>query len=119
VIVVNITTMGGTVVLILPPFARIGRRTSVLLLTTTRTAIIHGWLLWETMAIALTATVALVVVGECALLLSGGVAAAWGLLANIHAELNVQKLGLHCNQAVSLGLHCFLCGCKCGAEVRE
>ncbi len=62
-----------------------------------RTAVIHGWLLWETMAIALTLTIALVVVGEHALLLSRSVAAAWGLLADIHAELDVCKLVLHCN----------------------
>ncbi len=88
VIVVNITTMGVTVVTILPPFVGIGR-TNVLLLTATRTTVVHGWLLWETMVVALTATVALVVVGECVLLLSGGIATAWGLLANIHAELDV------------------------------
>jgi hypothetical protein len=87
--VVNITTMGVTVVPILPLFVGIGRRTNVLLLTTTRTAIIHGWLLWETPIIALISIIALVVVGERVLLLSRGVAAAWGLLANIHAELNV------------------------------
>ena len=88
VIVVNITNMGVTVIPILPPFVGIGR-TNVLLLTTTRTAIIHGWLLWETTVVALTTTIVLVVVGERALVLSGGVAAAWGLLANIHAELDV------------------------------
>ncbi len=66
VIVVNITTVGVTVAPILSPFVGIGRRTNVLLLTTTRTAIIHGWLLWETTAVALTATIALVVVGESA-----------------------------------------------------
>ncbi len=77
VIVVNITTVGVTVVPILPPFVGIGR-TNILLLTTACTAIIYGWLLWETRTIALTATVALVVVGEGALLLSGGIAAAWG-----------------------------------------
>jgi hypothetical protein len=54
-------------------------------------------LLWETTAVALTTTIALVVVDERALLLMGGVAAAWGLLANIHAELDVCKLVLHCN----------------------
>ncbi len=48
-----------------------------------------GKWLWETTVVALTTTVVLVVVGEHALLLSGGIAAAWGLLANIHAELNV------------------------------
>jgi hypothetical protein len=68
VIVVNITTMGVTVVPILPPFAGIGRRTNVLLLTTTCIVVIHGWLLWETMVVALTTTIALVVVGERALL---------------------------------------------------
>ncbi len=83
--------MGVTVV-----FVGIGRM-NVLLLTTTRTAVVHGWLLWETMAIGLTTTVALVVIGECDLLLSGGITAAWGLLANIHAELGVCKLVLHCN----------------------
>jgi hypothetical protein len=119
VIVLNTATMGGTLVPILPPFVRIERRTNVLLLTTTRTAVIHGWLLWETTAVALTATIALVVVGEHALLLSRGVAAAWGLLANIHAELDVQKLGLHCDQAVGLVHHCFLRGCKRGAKVHE
>ncbi len=88
VIVVNITTIGVTVVPILPPFVGIGR-TNTLLLTITRTAVSHVWLLWETMVVALTATIALVLGGECALLLSGGVAAAWGLLVNIHAELDV------------------------------
>ncbi len=72
----------------LSPFVGIGR-TNVLQLTTTCTAVIHGWLLWETMVVALTTTIALVVVGERALVLSGGVATAWGLLANIHAELDV------------------------------
>jgi hypothetical protein len=86
--------MGGTVVPILPPFVRIGRRTNVLLLTTIRTAVIHGWLLWETTAVALTATIALVMNGERALLLSGGIAATWGLLANIHAELDVRGSAL-------------------------
>jgi hypothetical protein len=81
--------MGVTVVLILSTFVGIGRRTNVLLLTSTRTAVMHAWLLWETTVVALTATIALVVVGEHALLLSGGIAAAWGLLANIHAELDV------------------------------
>ncbi len=80
--------MGVKVVPILLPFVGIGR-TNVLLLTTTHTAVIHVWLLRETMVVALTASIALVVVGECALLLSRGVAAAWGLLANIHAELDV------------------------------
>jgi hypothetical protein len=88
VIVVNITTKGVTVVPILSPFVGIGR-TNLLLLTTTRTAVVHGWLLWETTVLALTATFVLVVVGECALLLSGGMAAAWELLANIHAEFDV------------------------------
>jgi hypothetical protein len=97
VIVVNITTIGVTVVPILPPLVGIGRRMNVLLLTTTHTTVIHGWLLWETIVIALTAAAALVVVGERALLLSGNVAAAWGLLANIHAELDVCKLVLHCD----------------------
>ncbi len=60
--------MGVTVVLFLLTFVRIGR-TNVLLLATIRTTVIHGRLLWETTAVALTATVALVVVGECALLL--------------------------------------------------
>ncbi len=69
------------------------------------------------MAVALTATIVPVVVGECALLLSGGIATAWGLLANIHAELDVCKLGLHCNQAVGLVLHCFLHGCGRSAKV--
>jgi hypothetical protein len=88
VIVINTTTVGVTVVPILPPLVEIGRM-NVLLLTTTRTAVIHGWLLWETTAVALTATIALVVVGGYALFLSRGVAAAWGLLANIHVELDV------------------------------
>ncbi len=83
VIVVNITTMGVTVVPILQMFVGSGR-TDCLMLTTTRTTKTHGWLLWlwETMAIALTTTIVFVVIGECALLLSGGVAAAWGLLAS-------------------------------------
>jgi hypothetical protein len=112
VIVVNITTMGGTVVPILPPFVGIGR-TNVLLLITARTTVIHGWLLLKTTGIALTATVVIVVVDKHALLLSGGIATTWGLLANICVELDVQKLSLHCNQAVGLVLHCFLRGCEC------
>ncbi len=96
VTVVNITTVGVTVVPILPTFVGIGR-TNVLLLTTARTAVIHGWLLWETTVVALTVTIALVVAGEHALLLSGGIAVAWGLLVDIHAELDVCKLVLHCN----------------------
>jgi hypothetical protein len=66
VIVVNITTMVVTVVPIPPPFVGIGK-TNVLLLTTTRTSVIHGWLLWESMVVALTTTIALVVAGELAL----------------------------------------------------
>jgi hypothetical protein len=112
VIVGNSTTMGGTVVLILLLFVRIGRRTNVVLLSTTCTAVIHGWLLWETTAIALTTTIAPVVVGERTLLLSRGIVTACGLLANIHAEMDVCELGLHCNQAVGLILYCFLRGCK-------
>ncbi len=91
VIVVHITAVGVTVVPILPTFVGIGR-TDVLLLTTTHSAVIHGWLSWETTAVALTATVALAVVGERALLLSGGIAAAQGLLAEGRAELDVCKL---------------------------
>jgi hypothetical protein len=94
VIVVNITTVGVTVVPILPTFVGSGR-TNNLLLTATHTTVIHGWLLWETMAFALTATIVLVVVGEHVLLLSGGIAAAWGLLVNSPAELDVRKLVLH------------------------
>jgi hypothetical protein len=71
----------------------------------------HGRLLWDTTATVLTATIAFVVVVERVLLLSKNVDAAWGLLANGHAELlNVCKLGLHCNQAVGLVLHSFLHG---------
>jgi hypothetical protein len=88
VIGVNITIVGMTVVPIIPLFVGIGR-TNVLLLTTTCTAVIHGWLSWETTAIALTATIALVVVGEHALLLSGDIATARWLMANIHVELDV------------------------------
>jgi hypothetical protein len=96
VIVVNITTVGVTVIPILPMFVGSGR-TNDLLLTAARTVVIHGWLLWETTAIALPTTIACVVVGEHALLLSRGVATAWGLLANSHAELAVCKLVLHCD----------------------
>ncbi len=93
-IAVNITTVGVTVVPILPPFIGIGR-TNVLLLTTTHTTVIHGWWLWEPTAVALTTTVALVVVDERMFLLSGGIGAAWGLLANICEEWDVQKLVLY------------------------
>jgi hypothetical protein len=96
VIVVNITTVEVTLVPILPTFVGIGRM-NVLLLTTAHTAIIHGWFLWETTAVALTTTIAHIVVGERVLLLSGGIATAHGMLANIHAELDVCKLVLHCN----------------------
>ncbi len=62
--------------------------------------------MWETTAIVLTATVAFVVIGECVLLLSGGIAAAWGLLVDSHAALlDVHKLVLHWDQAVGLALH--------------
>ncbi len=108
VIVVKITTVGVTVVPILPTFVGSGWM-KCLLLAAINTAKTHGWLLWETMAIALIATIPLFMIGEHALLLSGGVAAACGLLANSHAELlSVCKLVLHCNQAVSLALHGFL-----------
>jgi hypothetical protein len=70
VIVINITTVGVRVGPILSPFEGIRRRMNVLLLTTTCTTVIHGWMLWETMAVALTATIALVVVSEHALFLS-------------------------------------------------
>jgi hypothetical protein len=96
------------------------RRTNCLLLAAARTAKTHGWFLWETTAVALTATIAFVVIGERAWLLSRGVAAAWGLLADSHLELlDVCKLVLHCNQAVSLALHGFLHGGKCGTKVGE
>ncbi len=105
VIVVNFTTVVLTVVPILPTFVGSGR-TKCLLLAAARTAKTHDWLLWETTAIVLTATVVFVVIVERALLLSGGIAAAWGLLANSHAELvDVHKLVLHCDQAVGLALH--------------
>jgi hypothetical protein len=91
VIVDSITTMRVTVVPILPPFVGIGR-VHVLLLTIIHTTVIHGWLLWETMVVALTATVVLVVVvGECALLLSRGIAATWGLLANIMQSWMIER----------------------------
>ncbi len=97
VIAVNITIVGVTIVPIPLTNVEIGR-TNVLLLTTTCTAVIHGWLLWEATTVALSATIALVLVGERVLLLSGGnIAASWGLLANICAELDVLKLVLHCN----------------------
>jgi hypothetical protein len=70
VIVVNITTMRVTVVPILPTCVGSGRMKS-LLLATARTAKTHGWLLWETTAVALTITVAFIVIGERALLLNG------------------------------------------------
>jgi hypothetical protein len=72
------------------------------------------------MAVALTATIAFVVIGEHVLLLSGGIASAWGLLAGSHAELmNVCRLVLHCNQAVGLALHGFLRGGVRGTKVRK
>jgi hypothetical protein len=87
--------MRVTVVTILLTFVGV-ERMNVLLLTTTRTTLIHGWLLWETTAVSMSAIVALVVVGEHAMLLSGGIANVWALLADIHAELDVCKLVLHC-----------------------
>jgi hypothetical protein len=96
VIVINITTVRVTVVPILSTFVGSGRMNH-LLLTGAGTTVIYGWLLWETTAIALTSNIALVVVGERALLLSRGIATAWGLLANSHAELDVCKLVLHCD----------------------
>ncbi len=105
VIVVNITTMGLTEFPILPMFVGSGR-TKYLLLAAACTAKTHGWLLWETMAVALTTTIAFIAIDKCALLLSRGIAAAWGLLADSHAELlDACKLVLYCNQAGSLALH--------------
>jgi hypothetical protein len=110
VIVVNITTVGVTVVPILSTFVG-SARINYLMLTTARAAKIHGWLLWETTVVALTATIVFVVIDERALLLSGVVATAYGLLANSHEELlDVCKLVLHCNKAVGLALHGFLRG---------
>jgi hypothetical protein len=117
--VVHITAMGVTVVSILPTLVGIGGM-SRMLLTTTGTAKTHGWLLRKTLAAALTATVAFVAIVDYALLLSGGIDAAWGLLADGHAKLlNVHKLALHCNQAVGLALHCLLRGGVHDAEVCE
>ncbi len=97
VIVINITIIRVTVVPNLPTFVESGRK-FFLLLTATCTAETHGWLLWDTTAIALTATIVLVVICECVLLLSGGIAAAWGLLADSHAELlDNRNLVLHCD----------------------
>jgi hypothetical protein len=99
-------------------FVGSGRRNSLLLIAA-RTAKTHGWLLWETTAVALTATVAFVViVGEPALLLSKGIAAAWGLLADSHAVLlDDCKLVLNCDQAVGLALHGFLHSSVHGTKV--
>jgi hypothetical protein len=117
VIVVNITTIGATVVPNLRKFVGNGR-TKCLLLAAAHTAKTHGWLLWETTAVALTATIAFVVIGKPALLLSGVVTPAWGLLANSHAKmLGVCKLVLHCDQAVGLALHGFLHGSVSGTKV--
>ncbi len=114
--VVHITTVGVAVVPILPMPVGSGR-TECLLLTATRTAESHCWLLQKTLAAALTATVAFVAIIEHALLLSRGVDATWGLLADGHVGLlNVRKLAL-CNQAVGLALHCFLRGGIQGAKV--
>jgi hypothetical protein len=111
--------MDVAVVPILPTLVGHGR-TKCLLLTTTHTAKNHGWLLWKTSAAGLTATIAFVAIVECALLLNGGIDAAWVLLADGNAELlNVCKLALFCNQAVGLALHCFLRGGVHGAKVHE
>jgi hypothetical protein len=115
--VIHITAVGVAVVSILPMLVG-SWRTKCLLLTATRISKTHGWLLQKTSAAALTTTVAFVAIVERALLLSRSVDTAWGLLANGHAELsNVCKLALHCNQAVGLALHCFLCGGLRGAKV--
>jgi hypothetical protein len=95
--VINITTMGVTVILILPTLVGSGR-TKGLLLASARITKTHGRLLWDTTAAVLTATIVFVAVVERALLLSRGVDAAWGLLADGNSELlNVCKLVLHCN----------------------
>jgi hypothetical protein len=117
--VIHITAVGMTVVLIFPMLVGSGM-TKGLLLGTAHITKTHGWLLWETTDAVLTTTVAFVAVVEHALLLSGGIDAAWGLLADGHAELlNVCKLALHCNKAVGLALHGFLHGSVCGTKVRE
>jgi hypothetical protein len=79
-----------TIVPIFPTLVGSGR-TKGLLLAAAWITETHGWLLWDTRAAVLTATVVFVAVVERALLLSGDVDAAWGLLADGHAELiNVQ-----------------------------
>ncbi len=117
--VIHITAMGVAVVPILPILVESGRMKRILP-TATRTTKSHGWLLWKPLAAALTATVAFVEIVQGALLLSKGIDAAWGMLANSYAELlNVCKSALQCNQAVGPALHCFLCGGICGTEVQE
>ncbi len=106
--VIHITAVGVAVVTILPMLVGSGR-TKRFLLTATCTAKSHGWFLWKPSTAALTATVAFVAIVERVLLLRGAIDAAWGLLADGHAELlNVCKPALHCDQAVGLALHCFM-----------
>jgi hypothetical protein len=95
-------------------------RTKDLLLATAWITKTHGWLLWDTTATVLTTTDAFVAVVKHAFLLSGGIDTAWGLLADSHAELLIIcKLGLHCNQAVSLVPHGFLCDGVRSTDVRK
>jgi hypothetical protein len=120
--VINITALVVTVLPILPTLVK-SVKTEGLLLAAARITKTHGWLLWDTAAAVLTATIVFVVsvaIVEPVLLLNRGVDATWGLLADGHAELlNICKLDLHCNKAVGLALHGFLHGGIRSTEVHE
>ena len=119
-----VAAMGVAVVPIFPTLVGSGRKTW--LLRASSVAAKPGWLLWEAataVAAAVTSIVptaiasAIAIVGHV-LLLCGGVAGGWGLLADSHAELlDVCQLALHSGHAGCLGLDCFLRGSVGCAEV--
>ena len=120
--VVDVATVGATVVPILPTL--VGRGWACRKLRAGTVAAKPGWLLWKASRAVCTtrATVAPVVATAIVvlLLLWRGVDVGWGLLVDSHAELlDVCELALHSGQGGCLALHCFLCGGVRGAEVRN
>ncbi len=122
--VVHVAAMGVAVVPIFPMLVGSERKTWLLRAGSVATK--PGWLLWEAataVAAAVTSVVptaiasATAIVGHV-LLLCGGVAGGWGLLANSHAELlDVCQLALHSGHVGRLGLDRFLRGSVGRAKV--
>jgi hypothetical protein len=122
--VVHVASMGVAVVSIFPTLVGSGRKTW--LLRTGSVAAKPGWLLWEAataVATAITfimptAIASAMAIVEHVLLLCGGVAGGWGLLADSPAELlDVHQFALHSGHVGRLGLDRFLRGSVGHAKV--